>query len=258
MTVGQRRFVSIQPIERWPGTRRSGVRSPFRASFTDTLDMLEKELNHLKATEPTLLTMHSPEDVRLDGRLKTDTRKPSYQGVILEFFRPARPEESACRRCRRGLSKFWTQTADKSRSDYAHRDGEKTFWCEDPKPKPIKFSFPADKYSDWKDNVRAVAMCLEGLRMIERHGVKSEAQYVGYKALPEASSEVQAAIELLLREAAWASDRGISSAADVEQVYKVAAFRAHPDKGGSDARMAAVNNATRVLREHFKVQAVSA
>lgn len=40
-------------------------------------------------------------------------------------------------------------------------------------------------FSDWKDNLRAVALGLEALRAVDRHGVtKRGEQYAGWKALP--------------------------------------------------------------------------
>lgn len=262
MAVGKRRFIGIQPIDKWPGKSRSGERSQFRASFSDTLDFLEKELEHLGAQEPTLQTLHNADDVRLDGRLKTDTRKPTYQGVILTFKRPARQHEHACANCRKGLNRFWSQSADKSKSGYAHKAEGKAVWCDDQKPKPVEYRFPADKYSDWKDNVRAVAMVLEGLRMIERHGVKSEAQYAGYKALPEASQTPHAArrAALALARLAYTRDNDamvekiVSDRQTAENAYTAAALVHHPDRGGSHANMAEVNAAISTLRDHFRAQ----
>lgn len=259
MTVGQRRFVAIQPIAEWPQKKVSGVKSPFRAGFTDTLDMLERELSHLGASEPTLLTLHDPDDVRLDGRLKTDTRRPTYQGVVLEFKRAARPHETKCAHCRSGVGRFWTQAADKSRSAYAHKVADRAVWCDDQKPEPVTFRFPADKYSDWRDNVRAIAMVLEGLRMIERHGVKSEAQYAGYKALPGAGAtahglNVGDAVLILRQHSGIHLDDGSNLSREaVERAYREAARKTHPDAGGSTADFARVNDAVRVLRAHLKV-----
>jgi hypothetical protein len=268
MAVGKRRFIGIQPIEKWPGKTRSGERSQFRATFTDTLDFLEKELEHLGATEPTLLTLHNPDDVRLDGRLKTDTRKPSYQGVILTFERPARQHEHSCSNCRKGLRRYWAHSQDKSKSAYAHDADGKAVWCDDQKPQPVEFRFPADKYADWKDNVRSIAMVLEGLRMIERHGVKSEAQYAGYKALPEASAT--AADEGVTRAAKDLAKLAYDSTTEefwkeivfdrdaAEVAFKLAAQKHHPDRGGKDGNMSCANVAIATLREHFKARGARA
>lgn len=263
MAVGKRRFIAVQPIEKWPGKTRSGVSSQFRASFTDTLDFLEKELEHLTAEEPTLLTLHSPDDVRLDGRLKTDTRLPSYQGVILTFKRKAKQHEHACDLCRRGEQRnYYQKLTDIDGPRYAHPKGEpgKVTICKDQKPAPVEFRFPADKYSDWKDNVRAIAMALEGLRMVERHGVKSEAQYAGYKALPAAAEPEgdvrDAAMKLARlaygdRYAQFLDDMTLDRHA-AESAYTVAAIQHHPDRGGSQEKMSAVNAAISTLRDHFR------
>lgn len=46
-------------------------------------------------------------------------------------------------------------------------------------------SFPCDRYTRWEDNLRAVALSLEALRAVDRHGVTRRAeQYRGFAALP--------------------------------------------------------------------------
>lgn len=255
MTAGQRRFISIQPLDEWPGKRRGGVKSPFRAKFTDTLDFLERELDHLGALDPTIQTMHHQDDVRFDGRLKADTRSPRYQGVILTYKRKARQSEHACDMCRAGEARNWTRFKDET-AGYAHPTAEagKVKACKDQNPKPVEFSFPADKYADWKDNVRAVAMVLEGLRMIERHGVKSEAQYAGFKALPAAGQsswdgDTRAAADTLARHAGTTALRVLDAAREeLESIYRKAARATHPDHGGDATEFARVNAAMATLR----------
>lgn len=257
MTAGQRRFIAIQPLDEWPGKRRGGVSSAFRAKFTDTLDFLERELEHIGATEPTIQTMHHQDDVRFDGRLKADTRAPRYQGVILTFKRPARRSEYACPDCREGKDRYRATFEAAGKTAWAHKVGGVDSMCKDQNPAPVSFQFPADKYSDWKDNVRAVAMVLEGLRMIERHGVKSEAQYAGYKALPAAGGsswgeDVRAAADMLARHADTTALRVLDASHDeLEAIYRKAARATHTDHGGSHEDSAQVNAAMTLLRKHL-------
>lgn len=46
-----------------------------------------------------------------------------------------------------------------------------------------------DSYGLWEDNLRAIALSLEALRAVDRHGMSSRGeQYTGWKALPVATA----------------------------------------------------------------------
>lgn len=79
---------SIVPIERWPETwdrnRPPTRKSPFSASWSQTLDTLVKELEYLRAEEFTIQVDLTRDDFRLDGNLRTAARI-NYPGVILGF-----------------------------------------------------------------------------------------------------------------------------------------------------------------------------
>lgn len=77
--------VQFRPIVAWPGKRRSGSRSSqFRASYTDTLQLLDRELGYLKAKNIVIQLALGDDDIRLDGMPRRDAR-PSHPGVILSF-----------------------------------------------------------------------------------------------------------------------------------------------------------------------------
>lgn len=51
-------------------------------------------------------------------------------------------------------------------------------------------TFPCDTFTDWQDNLRAIALALEALRKIDRYGVTSSGeQYRGFAALPDKSRD---------------------------------------------------------------------
>ncbi len=117
---------------------------------------------------------------------------------------------------------------------------------------------PCDRYDDWRDNLRAIAVSLEALRAVDRHGVTTSGeQYRGWSALPPAiempTSEftsAEDAAEFLMRTAWGERDRWQCMVVDVVSlveclalVYRDAARKAHPDQGGSNELMAKVNRA---------------
>lgn len=122
-------------------------------------------------------------------------------------------------------------------------------------------AFPADKYDDWRDNLRAIALTLEALRAVERWGViQSGGQYVGL-ALPgegQSTSTMSAfdAAAVLLREG---NGGGIHEARDVVEDYdtagrlfKAAVRRTHPDRlGHHSSRFHEVMEARKRLEAHF-------
>lgn len=46
-----------------------------------------------------------------------------------------------------------------------------------------RLTYATDQYSDWQDNVRAIALSLEALRAVDRHGVAKGRQYTGFALL---------------------------------------------------------------------------
>lgn len=98
-----------------------------------------------------------------------------------------------------------------------------------------------DSYTRIADNLAAVAATLEAMRAIDRHGGAQilDRAFTGFTALPAPRSP----FEIL----------GVSPAAsidEIERAFRAAARKAHPDAGGSSARMAELNAARdQVLRE---------
>lgn len=79
----------FRPIESWPGKRRASYdrrNSPFDSTYPQTLDLLERELNHLNAQNIIVQAEVDLGQVRNDGWLKSNAavRGPA---VILSFSR---------------------------------------------------------------------------------------------------------------------------------------------------------------------------
>lgn len=95
-------------------------------------------------------------------------------------------------------------------------------------------TYATDRYDDWRDNVRAIALSLEALRAVNRYGVsQSGEQYRGWTAIGNGQTAMTADEALLL----LAEGANLSASVvrmDPQAAYRVAARRHHPDAGGSD------------------------
>jgi hypothetical protein len=79
--------ITHRPIQAWPGeltgwhSRRA---SNFKATYTTTLDLLDREVYHLGADRAVLQLALTERDIRNDGLPRAQAR-PSHPGVILAF-----------------------------------------------------------------------------------------------------------------------------------------------------------------------------
>jgi len=77
----------FRPVDQWPGkqtppsNRRSGK---FKAAYSKTLDLLERELAYLRAKDVVIQAYFAPSEIRNDGWPKSSAR-PAQPGVILSF-----------------------------------------------------------------------------------------------------------------------------------------------------------------------------
>lgn len=77
--------VQFEPIDEWPGERtRSRRRSTFKASWSDTCRLLERELGFLGCRRLVLQADCDRSQIRLDGFLRASARL-NGPGVILAF-----------------------------------------------------------------------------------------------------------------------------------------------------------------------------
>lgn len=97
-------------------------------------------------------------------------------------------------------------------------------------------SFPCDTFTDWQDNLRAIALGLEALRKINRYGItQTGQQYRGWQAIEAKASEppptVRGALEIL---AAAADMPAPNTGEGAALAYRNARKAAHPDRNGGD------------------------
>ena len=95
-----------------------------------------------------------------------------------------------------------------------------------------------DRYCRIEENIRSLALAIEGMRRMERHGgaTMMDRAFTGFAALPPADAP---------RERDWWDVLGLDPQRcdrfDVEAACKRKSLTAHPDNGGTDAAMAELN-----------------
>lgn len=99
-----------------------------------------------------------------------------------------------------------------------------------------------DRWTRVADNIAAIAAHVEAIRAVDRYGVGTmEQAFAGYAQLQAGPDD-------------WRSVFGLGADAtmdQVEQAFKVAARKAHPDAGGNHDEMARLNRARDVARSEL-------
>lgn len=116
-------------------------------------------------------------------------------------------------------------------------------------------SYPCDTYDDWQANVRAIALSLEALRAVDRHGVTRRGeQYTGFKQIGAGKLDMtpQLAAEILadVAQEGFEVDDVLCDPALLKYVARYAVKKAHPDAGGSAETFQRVQEARAVLARH--------
>lgn len=198
------------------------VESKFRAAWSDTLDLLERELDMIRGRDVVIEVDVEPRHLTNAGRLRADARTLS-PAVIVAF-------------------------------DSMH--GPLTYRC-DRYERP---SFGVSRYpmQSWQANVRAVALTLEAQRAVSRYGAAERGEaYTGWKALP-AGTGIDSGMTATMAQQILARAAGADvfndadqrwTAMRLENVLRAARLRAHPDVNNGDrGQWNLVDNAEQTLR----------
>jgi hypothetical protein len=190
----------IRPLGLWtdPETTQRRPTGVFRATWPETLELLETEIDKIGGEDPVVVQVDVAEaDIRLDGMLRASAQV-GHPGVIVSFgsdYGPLRYATDA-------YEKQW--------------GGSKVL-------------------ASWQGNVRAIALTLGSLRDIDRWGVpKRGQQYTGWKALPAAAGVTFPSVDEAVRWMRdWAGRHQIDEdLAAPRTLYRAMARRLHPDAGG--------------------------
>jgi hypothetical protein len=89
-------YAKFRPIQQWPGaTTRERRRSPFSASWSSTLTLLDRELSWLGSDNVVIQVALAERDIRLDGYPRANAR-PEHPGVIVSLDSPYGPLSYPC------------------------------------------------------------------------------------------------------------------------------------------------------------------
>jgi hypothetical protein len=212
--------IQIRPIVTWPGKENKDQKwSPFRVGYNQTLQLLESELVKCDAVMSSLVLEMWVDRrmIRQDGQLRADAKvlKP---GVIFRFTR-------------------------KTNRRYSQERGAYIY-------DPQNVSYPCDAFTDWQDNLRAIALSMERLRSVERYGVFKYDEIVSRLALPSAEGKVstrESAAAFMATHSGVAMKEILFSETARSQAYRKAAQKLHPDAGGNPEEFVKLQEANKTL-----------
>lgn len=203
--------VRLRPLAGWPYPATARRRSaPFSAGWADTKRLLATEVDHLCAglVVVEIDVAEGEQAFRVDGNLRASARTTDFPGVRVSFD---------------------------------SRHGPLTYATD-------RYEFPyAGQKPSWQANARAIALSLQALRAVDRHGVtRSGEQYRGWQALPpgiapEPPMTVERAAQLLVEHghadgmAEFTVAQVLAAPAYARRLFVRAARQHHPDVGGDRA-----------------------
>ena len=232
----------FETLETWPYAKPGGRRATFKVSYSKAIADLRDELRKAGARNVFIQSGHFGQDIRHDGLPKASARAPRFPGVCLIFEK-------------------WKPIG-------------KTNERGQPLGVYETLEFPCATYDRWEDNLRAIVLTLEALRAVARYGVagtgaegagrtEEAKQYAGFarrklgtesarhNGHQELTAEAAANILAACAEGGWTQASVLQSRSEMEECFKVAAKKSHPDAGGTHNSFVAVSQSVAVLRKYF-------
>jgi hypothetical protein len=202
-------------LQHWP--RKMTIRrqpSRFSADFFDTLELLARELSHLKARNPVIIQTHlEASDIGQDGLPRADARPPHDPAVIVSFRR------------------YLGYEPGKGMIDEG-------------------LSFPCDRFTDWKDNLRAIALTFEALHKVDLYGVTPHGeQYRGWVKPTQTNTGEREAAAFIASHSDYLKARIVDDRASFEAAYGQAVEKLHPEAGGKQEMFVRLQRAAEIIRK---------
>jgi hypothetical protein len=202
----------IEAMENWsyPDSKGNRKPNPFRAKYAETLDLLERELDHLDVVGAVAVRVVAREaDVRRDGMLRAQA-KVLHPGVALSFR--------------------------------SSSHGDLTYPCD-------RFEARYYGEVSWQVNLRAIALGLEALRKLDRYGIAGRGeQYAGWRAIEAPGSRPAfASADEAIRWLRELTDWPAGEPAVLDRLLRRASAITHPDRGGDRSLWDRVDAARQLL-----------
>lgn len=202
--------VTGRPIQSWPGDlTKYRTESRFKASWSSTLDMLDRELYHLSAKNTVLQLAMREGDFGLDGAPKANARS-EHPGVILSLDSPYGPLSYPCDR--------FTNWQDNLRAIVLALEALR-------KVDRYGVTKNGEQYKGWKQ--------LDGRPMTAPMDRSKAAEYLANAADPNV--RIPGLVTALF------------DGRMIEATYKTAAKNLHPDTGGTTEDFQRLQEAKRLL-----------
>lgn len=211
------KFESLQgtfPRDLTPPNRRNS--SPFGKTWTEVQEILQRELRAVgfRTGSVVIQTAHSPYDVRKDGKLRNDVRRPEHPGVVLKF---------------------------ETYNSAAKRYDRMSFECD----QFTEWKANVRAIADAMEALRKIN------RYGVSGGGNTNAHYEGYKSLPEAKTELQTAAEFISGYSEFTVAEVLMNDSMMTRAYRKAAQILHPDKNGSHELFVQLQKAKEILEKFY-------
>lgn len=210
--------IRLRPLQGWPYPKTERRRSAqFRSTWRQTQTLLRTEVEYLggQLVVVEFDVVGGETAFRVDGSLRANAKETGFPGVRVSFTSRHGP---------------LTYATDKYECPYSGQP------------------------PSWQANVRAIALSLEALRAVDRHGVTRRGeQYRGWHAVeaaPGSSFLTADAAARWLAQQAGGPPEGGRILADAEwrrKVLRTVAMRVHPDHGGARADWDRYDEARRLV-----------
>jgi len=204
-----------RPLIDWPRPKTpQRTKGGYAVGYARSLDLLEKELEHLRVKGDVVIQLDMPEvSIRRDGLPYSDKR-PNSPRVAISF---------------------------------TGKHGAMVYRC--------------DAHHGWQENIRAISLGLQRLRLVEETGITSRGeQYTGFIALPPgiempAAMTVEAAARIVATGAGTAErwEPMVTAVDTFKTMYRAGCQRLHPDAGDRPEQWVEFQRAAEVLKRHHKI-----